>query len=191
MAMHFLTKPVLRGKSVALRPLAVDDAEAMYAALKDPELRRLTGTHKTFTLAEVVRHCGRLEAAANRWDYGIVADQELIGEAVLNEFDEDNRSISLRIAIWHANQRDKGYGTEATSLLVGFAFRDLPVDRIELEVYRFNDRARQVYEKVGFTLEGVKREALIWNSEKVDALIMSLLRRDYVGGGAEPAPASS
>lgn len=181
MDMHSPKKPVLRGKSVTLRPLAVDDAGAMYAALKDPELRRLTGTHKTFTLAEVVRHCGRLEAAANRWDYGIVVDQGLIGEAVLNEFDEDNRCISFRIAIWDSSQRDKGYGTEATSLLVGFAFRELAVDRIELEVYRFNDRARQVYEKVGFSLEGVKREALIWKDEKVDALIMSLLRRDYSG----------
>jgi len=175
---HSPNKPVLQGNSVTLRPLAFDDAETMYAALKDPELRRLTGTHKTFTLAEVVRHCGRLEAAANRWDYGIVVDGSLIGEAVLNEFDEHNRSISFRIAIWDSGQRDKGYGTEATSLMVDFAFRELPVDRIELEVYCFNDRARQVYEKVGFRLEGVRREALVWDGEKVDALIMSLLRRD-------------
>ncbi|TPK63556.1 GNAT family N-acetyltransferase [Mesorhizobium sp. B2-4-19] len=36
-------------------------------------------------------------------------------------------------------------------------------------------------EKLGFRLEGTRREALIWDGEAVDAHIMSLLKREYSG----------
>ena len=70
-------------------------------------------------------------------------------------------------------------GTESASLLIGFGFETLALNRIELEVYAFNPQARRVYEKLGFRLEGTRREALIWDDERVDAHIMSMLRREF------------
>lgn len=46
-------------------------------------------------------------------------------------------------------------------------------------MYAFNPRALRAYEKVGFRLEGTKREALIWEGEKVDSHMMSILRSEY------------
>ena len=71
-----------------------------------------------------------------------------------------------------------GYGTEATSLLVNHVFLTTPVHRIGLEVYPFNPRAQHVYEKVGFRQEGVMRDALLWDGERVDSVLMSVLRTD-------------
>lgn len=173
------TKPVLRGGRVVLRPLTAEDAEAMYASLDDPVSMRLTGTHAKFSLEDVQAHCARIEGAEDRWDYGIMVGGNLIGEVVLNNVDWANKSASFRIAIWTAEHRNKGYGTESASLLIGFGFETLALNRIELEVYAFNPQARHVYEKLGFRLEGTRREALIWNGEKVDAHMMSLLRREY------------
>jgi RimJ/RimL family protein N-acetyltransferase len=173
------TKPVLRGGRVVLRPLTAEDAEAMYASLDEPVSMRLTGTHAKFSFEDVQAHCARIEGAEDRWDYGIMVGGNLIGEVVLNNVDWANKSASFRIAIWTAEHRNKGYGTESASLLIGFGFETLALNRIELEVYAFNPQARHVYEKLGFRLEGTRREALIWNGEKVDAHMMSLLRREY------------
>jgi RimJ/RimL family protein N-acetyltransferase len=176
--LHAIGKPILAGDRIRLRPLAVADAGLMHTSLEDPVLCRLTGTHARFTFEQIRAHCERIEAAGDRWDYGILVEGRLIGEVVLNHLDPANRSCSLRIAIWSAADRGRGYGTEAVGLVVDFAFRRLDLNRVELEVYAFNPQARRAYEKAGFRLEGTKREALIWNGEKVDAHLMSILKND-------------
>lgn len=174
-------KPVLSGSTVTLRPLTRFDAPAIHAALQETESQRLTGTHAEHTLAEVEAHYARAETAGDRCDYGIIAGDALIGEVVLNGIDWPNKAGSFRIVIWTATGRGKGYGTEAAALLLRHGFGALGLNRIELEVYAFNPRPRRVYEKLGFQLEGTRREALIWDGEPVDAHIMSLLRREYSG----------
>jgi RimJ/RimL family protein N-acetyltransferase len=173
-------KPILTGKKISLRPLTTLDAAAMYASLQEPTSKRLTGTHALYTFEEVQAHCSNIEEASDRWDYGIIADNQLIGEVVLNQVDWMNKTASFRIAIWEPAQRNKGFGTEAAKLLIGHGFQALALNRIELEVYSFNPQARRVYEKLGFTMEGTRREALIWESEVVDAHIMRLLKREYL-----------
>jgi RimJ/RimL family protein N-acetyltransferase len=173
------TKPILRGGRVVLRPLTADDAEAMYASLDDPVSMRLTGTHAKFSFEDVQAHCARIERAEDRWDCGTMVGGDLIGEVVLNNVDWANQCASFRIAIWTAEKRNKGYGTDSTSMLLGFGFETLALNRIELEVYAFNPQARRVYEKLGFRLEGTRREALIWHGERAGAHIMSMLRREF------------
>jgi RimJ/RimL family protein N-acetyltransferase len=181
------SKPILRGARIVLRRLTGSDADAMYAALDEPTSKRLTGTRANYTFEDVRAHCIRIENADDRWDYGITIAGELIGEVVLNNLDWPNKSASLRIAIWTPSQRNKGYGTEAAALLIDYGFNTLHLNRIELEVYAFNPQARRIYEKLGFRLEGTRREALIWEGEKVDAHIMSILRIEHASriGGAE------
>jgi len=178
-----LTNPILTGAGVRLRPLVAGDAEAMYASLDDAETLRLTGTQSSFTYEQVQRHCEHVEQAEDRLDYvievvGEVAGQP-IGEAVLNCVDEINRSASFRIAIWKGDDRNKGIGTKATRLLVRHGFETVGLNRIELEVYSFNPRARRVYENIGFKLEGTRRQALLWDGEAVDAHMMAMLRSEF------------
>uniref|UniRef100_UPI0028126253 GNAT family N-acetyltransferase n=1 Tax=Arthrobacter sp. TaxID=1667 RepID=UPI0028126253 len=72
----------------------------------------------------------------------------------------------------------RGYGTEATRAVVAHAFDVMGVHRISLEVYAFNPRAQRVYEKCGFRVEGRLRDALLWNGEWIDAVVMGMLSTD-------------
>lgn len=174
-----LTRPVLRGDLVTLRPLRPEDAEAMFHSLDDPEAMRLTGTQESFTLEEVQRHCAAKANAPDRIDYAIMADGEMVGEVVINEIDMRNRSGGFRIAVWYPRNRNRGYGSQAAQLIIDHAFRTLGFNRIELEVYAFNPRARHVYERLGFLVEGIRRQALWWDGEPVDAIMMAMLQSDY------------
>ena len=58
-------------------------------------------------------------------------------------------------------------------------FGELRLERVWLDVYDFNTRARRSYEKVGFSLEGTKRHALFKHGRYVDVLLMSILRDEW------------
>ena len=176
-----LEKPTLVGSRVVLRPIAVEDAAAMFGSLSDKESMRLTGTQQNFTFAQVQRHCQRVAVADDRADFAITLEENpgYIGEAVLNEIDWENRTANFRIALANQKLFGNGYGTEATRLVVDYGMRTLGLHRIELEVYDFNPRAQHVYEKVGFVREGVRRDVLCWDGVYHSAIMMSILATDY------------
>jgi len=182
----FADKPTIRGDRVVLRPVVATDAASMWADIDDAEANRLTGTHTDFTFDQIERWCASRADADDRLDLAVTdaATGEWLGEVVINDWDPDNRSCSFRIALGPA-ARDRGVGTEATRLIVDYVFDEIDgpsVHRIELTVYAFNPRAQRVYEKVGFRIEGRRREALWWDDAWVDAIDMGLLRTDREAG---------
>lgn len=183
-------RPTLPGRLVTLRPMTAADGPAVFAAFGDPEVDRLTGTQGSFTREQVEAHYARVADADDRVDYAIVANDEperLRGEAVLNGIDRENRSASFRIALFDSADFGRGYGSEATRLIVAHGFEALGLHRIELEVYDFNPRAERVYRKAGFRREGVRRDVLLWEGAYRSAIQMSILRPEYDALVAERA----
>jgi RimJ/RimL family protein N-acetyltransferase len=174
------TKPTIEGDRIVLRPVRVEDADAFMASMDDAEGQRMTGTHRSFTLPQIREWFGSRGATTDRWDLSIIerASARWIGELAILDWDADNRSCGFRIAL-AAVGRDQGYGSEATRLVVDRVFADLPVHRIQLEVFAFNPRAQHVYEAVGFRCEGVLRDALHWDGEYHDTIVMGMLRTDW------------
>ena len=123
---------------------------------------------------------GRRNEKQNRLDLAIYIPEldQYVGEVVFNEYDPNNLSVNYRIAIGKAGQ-NKGYGTEATKLMVDYGFEHLGLNRIELEVYDFNARARHVYTSCGFVPEGRRREALCIDGTFHDALLKAVIRKDW------------
>ena len=169
------------GDLIRLRPVTVDDAKTFFDSLNDADVNRLTGTTESFSFGQVQAHYSRVALANDRLDYAIIPNgkDDLIGEVVLNNIDEHNRSASFRIALLGAKHFGKGYGTEATSLIVNYGFEVLDLHRIELEVYDFNPRAIHVYRKIGFQQEGIRRDVLFWEGQFHSAIMMSMLKTEY------------
>lgn len=190
--MSFAVKPTLTGDLVVLRPVAEADAPALFAAMLDPEVVRLTGTHAQFSLAELTRWYATRAEHHDRLDLAIVerATGECVGEAVLNDLDASNSSCSFRILLFGRRFFGRGLGTEATRLVLRHAFATVGLHRVELEVYAFNPRARRVYEKVGFVHEGTKRDALHWDGGWTDAYAMAMLAPDWAAHRGHPGPDS-
>lgn len=178
-----LEKPILEGETIYLRPLGPADAPEIFASLSDEESMRLTGTQQTFTLEQVEAFYAKVPDADDRIDYAIVlkdGSDMMVGEVVLNDIDEDNKSANFRIALSNQDHFGKGYGSQATKLLIKHGFENLDLHRIELEVYDFNPRALHVYKKVGFVQEGIRRDVLLWDGKYQSAIVMGMLKSDYL-----------
>jgi RimJ/RimL family protein N-acetyltransferase len=76
---------------------------------------------------------------------------------------------------------NRGFGTEATRLALRFAFGELNLHRVELEVFAFNKRAIRAYEKAGFRLEGTRLQSHFHNGAYHDAHIMGVLSDEFRG----------
>ncbi|WMX46191.1 GNAT family N-acetyltransferase [Streptomyces roseicoloratus] len=179
----FSHKPTLTGDLVVLRPVTEDDVPALLPMLRDPEIARLTGSHGDVEESALRAWYGSRGVQTNRLDLAVVerATGRVVGEAVLNEWDRANESCAFRIAL-SPDTVGRGLGTEATRLIVGHAFETLGLYRVWLEVYAFNPRARRAYEKAGFRPEGVLRGALLWEGERVDAVLMAALAPEWRAG---------
>lgn len=185
----FAAKPTISGEKAKLRPFTPADFEAMGPVLADPEVLRLTGS--VHTTAEAENRPAVLDADTHDWyqsraaqtgrlDLAIV-DQSTgrcVGEVVLNNWNERDDSCNFRILIGRSG-RNRGIGSEATRMLLAHAFETTNINRIELDVYAFNPRARRVYERSGFQYEGRKRAALKFDGDYIDAIVMSILRSDW------------
>ena len=191
----FATKPTLAGDRAILRPFVDADTPALLAALGDRDVRILTGSVHDEAAAcrpaspEEEMLAGEWYATRNdtddRLDLAVVdrASGACVGEAVLNQWDPGSQSCNFRILIGPAGQ-NRGLGTEATRLIVGYGFEQLGLHRISLEVYAFNPRARRAYEKAGFRPEGVLRESLRYGDQWIDATVMSILAPEWPPDGA-------
>ncbi len=183
-APDWATKPTIAGERVTLRPFRPGDAELMQACF-DEEALRLTGSaHSTEETRRIVD--AGLDDRTRNW-YATRNDQTdrldlavedtsgtLVGEVVLNDWEAGNQSCGFRILLG-PHGRNRGLGTEATRLIVDHAFDVLGLHRVELEVYAFNPRAAAAYRKAGFVEEGRRRDALSYDDEWVDAIVMSVI----------------
>ena len=103
----------------------------------------------------------------------------LIGNCGLHQIDWTNRHAIFGIFIGDKNYWGRGYGTDATCTLLRFAFEEANLHRIELEVFAFNPRAIRSYEKCGFKLEGVRKQALFREGAWREEHIMAILRDEW------------
>ncbi len=146
----------------------------------DKDVARLTGCKETFTKEEVTSFFLKSLEENDRYFFLIIApDGRIIGESVINEIDWDLRSANFRIALYHITERGKGIGTWATEETCRFAFEELRLHRLELDVYSFNSRAEKAYLKAGFKREGVLRDAIMDEGKYADDILMSILEDEW------------
>lgn len=73
----------------------------------------------------------------------------------------------------------KGYGTDAMRLILKYAFTELNLFRVSLNVFEYNPRAIRSYEKAGFKHEGRIREFLHKDGKYYDLIYMGILRSEW------------
>lgn len=144
------------------------------------EIDRLTGSSGTYKKEDVVSYYNRNVTDPDRFDFIMIApDWTFIGESVINELNWENSSANFRIVIFDEDYLGQGLGTWAVEKTRDFAFEQVGLHRLELEVFSFNPRAKHVYEKAGFRLEGIKRDSQKTADSYADTLIMAILEDEW------------
>jgi len=109
----------------------------------------------------------------------LLEDDRPIGSIGFDEIDHVDGNAGVGVVIGQPELWGQGLGTDAMRALIDFGFGELRLERIWLEVYDFNARARRSYAKCGFALEGTLRRAIYRRGEHHDVHIMAVLRGEW------------
>ena len=172
----------IEGRAVVLRPHDARNVAAFTRWYADPEVARLTRYQDGPMRADEVRRffearvtgAGSLALAIH-----LRETNRLIGTCAFSQLDGDNGSALFHITIGERDCWGRGYGTEATTLMLDHAFGTLRLHRVGLSVFAFNERAIRSYRNVGFLVEGRSREAIWRDGHFSDEIHMSILAAEW------------
>ncbi len=177
-----------------MRALERRDLERRYAWLNDWSIVRFYGSFgfKVQSFEELV-HWYEKRISENYSDYIELSietkeEQKYIGWTIFTGIDWKNQLAEYRILIGDKNYWSKGYGQEATALILAYAFNELNLNRVFLRVDHRHAGGIKAYEKSGFQREGVLRQEIFSEGEFHDSVLMSILKKEYLENKLSKSP---
>jgi RimJ/RimL family protein N-acetyltransferase len=157
------------------------DAPLIQGWFNDPEVTRNLLAYRPISLqAEESFLEGLLQRETDVPVMIVVRDTERsIGTAALHLENTPPHQARFGIAIGAKDEWGKGYGTEATGLMLDFAFATLNLHRVWLHVFEYNEAGRRTYERVGFRQEGVLRKSHFSEGRYWDSIAMAILQEEW------------
>ena len=173
---------MIEGKLVNLRAREMTDVERMTRWINDREVTRFMGARYPWSAAaEEAFVRGKTSAPMAYGDVSLAIETKdgvHIGSCGLHGASPENRLAELGIMLGEKTYWSKGYGTDAVATLVRFGFEEMNLNRIQLHVLDFNERAQASYRKCGFLEEGRMRDAHYAEGLYSDVVVMGLLREE-------------
>jgi len=145
----------LDSERLHLRELSTADVTNEYVSgLNDPEVNRylVEVRRATQTLDSVRAYVAHSLQTPNSWLFGIAlkGTDKLIGTVRLHEVNTYHLTATIGICLFDKTSWGKGYGSEAVSRVVKYAFSELGLRYLEAACYRRNTGSQKLFLKAGF-----------------------------------------
>jgi len=175
---------IVVGEKVALGPLRPDLAAAYARWMNQLEVRRgldqlgiATPQSQERWVEENIERGARREPQAVEFTVYDRTDSAAVGTAGLLQIAHANGTAEFAIVI--GERRGEGLGTEATRLVLDFAFNVLQLRNVLLETLEWNVAGLIAYERAGFRRVGVRRGAVMSRGRPTDIVIMDAVPEDF------------
>jgi RimJ/RimL family protein N-acetyltransferase len=179
-------EPLIDGPTL-LRPWREADADAIVAAVQDPEIIRWTSVPTPYSdtdarLYLLQRHDGVL--TGTHAPFAIVDaddDSHLLGSISLMRFAWED--LRAEVGYWLAPAgRGGGHATRAVRLICAWGFELLALDRIDLLAATGNTASQRIAERAGFTRELTLRSFAVGKQGRLDMVMFRLLAGELPPG---------
>jgi len=176
--------PTLTGQRVVLRPVSDEDRARRQRLGWHASIERNYGhrcTDRAMTEDEARDWLESVRAAERdptKRHWVIETQARLIGVTFLHSISPSDRKARFAIGLFDPDDVGHGFGSEATRLVLRYAFTGMDLNRVDLRVLAFNEDAIRAYEACGFIVEGRERESCWLDGTAHDDIIMGILATD-------------
>jgi RimJ/RimL family protein N-acetyltransferase len=175
----------IEGERVGLGELRRELVSLYHRWANDPVVQRTTRHPRLFSIEDVEAGFDHYMQSDRNQGFTIYerADDpgaaRPVGTAGLKDIDHRNRTAEFEIVIGEPDARGRGYGTEATRLVLDYAFTVLGLRNVMLTVYANNPGGVRAYQKAGFREFGRRTGAVEVAGELFDVVYMECLAADF------------
>ena len=173
---------ITENQLLLIRDVKFQDYEYFAKWERDPAVTKYLSFDDDRSYEDVVNEAIRDKNDDTKMDLAIVykSTDQPIGRILVTRIDRHSDSLDItKLYIGEADMRGKGYGEEVMRILLAYFFTFMHMERISLDYYTGNKPAQNLYEKLGFTSEGVARNATKKNGRYYDLNLMSMLRSEF------------
>lgn len=174
----------LQGQHIKLRALEPADIELLFSTENNEDLWHLSQSITPLSRHQLEQYI--LSASADFYEVKqlrlVISNNEnkALGFIDLFDFDPLTRKAGVGIVISDSNNRNKGYGKEALSLLIDYAFNRLNLHQLFCNIQESNASSIELFEGAGFKKNGFKRDWSIQGSTFKNEWFLQLLNKDDV-----------
>lgn len=176
-------RPVLNfeGELVALGPLRRDLMPTYHRWHNLVETSRTFGLRQPFTFEQEEARITELSTSEKMVMFTIYerSSWSPIGTTYLTDISYKQRRAEFGLMIGEPSQRGKGYGTEATRLVLDFGFTVLGLNSVMLTVFEYNLAGKRTYDKAGFKEFGRRRQSVWMGGRFWDEIYMDCLASEF------------
>lgn len=155
---------MIAGKKIKLRALEPEDLDFLYQTENTTQLWDVSNTqtpYSKFVLKKYLQEAHRDIYEVKQLRLVITTlENNVVGLVDLFDFDPKNKRVGLGIVIASEQEQQKGYATEAVSLICEYAFQRLHVHQVYANIGAENQKSVHLFEKAGFKKAGIKKD---WN----------------------------
>ncbi|HJO94794.1 MAG TPA: GNAT family protein [Victivallales bacterium] len=165
------------GEKCYLSPFCKDEIEKITGWSNDKDVYSTTlYAHKLVSLNQQEE---LLKDKTNTFSIVDLETNNLLGHTGIFDIDNINRKANFGIIIGNKKFHGKGYGQEATKLILDFAFNILNFNNIFLSVFSYNTKGYNCYKKIGFKEIGRRRKSWFYGGKYYDEIYMDLLVDEF------------
>ena len=173
---------MLEGTLVRLRAMEPEDLEDSYKWANDCEVT-LWLTSPRYLVSRETEQQWIDDAPANNFSDVRLAietkDGKHIGGINLHRVHPEDRKAGLGIMIGERDHWSNGYGTDAVTTLLAFAFDEMNLHRVWLHAFADHDHAIKCYQRCGFREEVRLRQEVYQGGRHYDVVVMGVLETEF------------
>jgi RimJ/RimL family protein N-acetyltransferase len=170
---------MIAGEHVILRAFEHEDAERCYRWMNDPNIVRTLKSRYPIAFQNEVEWLDRAmhpgpterEFAIERKD-----DRSHIGNASIHDIDWVSRAAWFGLFIGEPAAWNRGFGSDAIQTLMRFAFEEMNLLKLRINIFNYNEKAKHVLATHGFVQEAMLRRDFYREGTYHDIVILSVFR---------------
>jgi len=170
---------MIAGEHVILRAFEREDAERCYRWMNDPNIVRTLKSRYPIAFQNEIDWLERAISVSDGERHFAIErrdDRSHIGNASIHDIDWVSRTASFGLFVGEPSAWNRGFGSDAIGTLVRFAFDEMNLRKLRINIFDYNERAKHVLETHGFVQEGRLRQEFYREGTYHDIVILSVFR---------------
>lgn len=163
---------------VPITDLPRDRALDVLAIRNEAVVRHNMYTSHEISLEEHFHWIERMRSSKDAYFYAVTKVEKIVGGVGISAINKMHRRAEWAFYLT-GNLQGKGTGVSLEYKFVNKIFDEFDIDKLNCEVISFNEKVIRLHQKFGFQIEGVRRDHVIRDGVKFDAVLLGITKEEW------------